>query len=91
MDLINNCTEEIESSFDENKDKMKASYIRRLDSFLDLINNDEKYFDGFNKPYSALAPVKTHIFLIFNIKLISEKIHNRSIMNRLNIVIINFV
>ncbi len=58
MDLINNCTEEIESSFDENKDKMKLPYIKRLESFLELINNDEKYFDGFNKPYSNYKTYK---------------------------------
>jgi hypothetical protein len=47
-EMITNYAEEIEMSFDEKKDKMSEFRIRRLQSFLDTLNDENKYTDGNN-------------------------------------------
>ena len=51
-ELIDNHRDQIENSFEEFKSKLSDVRIRRLETFLDLINNDgEKYIDGHNRIY----------------------------------------
>ena len=51
-ELIDNHRDQIENSFEEFKSKLSDVRIRRLETFLDLINNDgDKYIDGHNRIY----------------------------------------
>ncbi len=57
-DLIDNYANEIELSFDNNKDKLKDKISLRVEAFLDLINSDDKYIDNNKKAYSNFKAYK---------------------------------
>ena len=56
--MIENYANEIELSFDNNKNKLKDNVSKRVKAFLDLINNDDKYVDVHNKSYSNFKAYK---------------------------------
>ena len=52
-ELIDNHKDQIENSFEEFKNKLSDFRIKRIEAFLDLINNDEeRYIDGHNRTYT---------------------------------------
>jgi hypothetical protein len=51
-------TDEIELSIDEYKDKMREFVVRRLQAFLDLMNDEKKYVDGYNTTYQNYKAYK---------------------------------
>ena len=57
-ELIELHKEEIETTFEEYKDKMSELRIRRLNVFLELINNEGKFTDIHNKVYSSYKAYK---------------------------------
>ena len=57
-EIIENHKEEIELSIDEYKDKMREFVVRRLQAFLDLMNDEKKYIDGYNTTYQNYKAYK---------------------------------
>jgi len=51
MDLINNYSEQVEISFEENRDKIPESKIKCVENYINLINNEKPYIDQHNKVY----------------------------------------
>ena len=56
--LISNHTDEISYVYDDNKDKLKSKIAKRVDAFLDLLNNDDEYVDVYNKKYDSYKAYK---------------------------------
>lgn len=56
--LINNHAEEIELLFDDNKNKLKDKISKRVEAFLELINNDDEYVDQNNKTHENYKAYK---------------------------------
>lgn len=56
--LISNHTDEIGTIFDDNKTKLKTVISKRLEAFLDLLNNDEEYVDSLNKKHENYQAYK---------------------------------
>ena len=66
-EIIENHKDEIELSIDEYKDKMREFVVRRLQAFLDLMNDEKKYVDGYNTTYQnykayKMADIKRFIY-----------------------------
>jgi hypothetical protein len=58
-DLIDNHKEQIEDSFDLHKNKLRDFTCKRLQSFLDAINNEEEYYtDKYKKSYQNYKAYK---------------------------------
>jgi rubrerythrin len=57
-DMIENYAYEIELSFDNNKNKLRDTISKRIERFLKLINNDDKYTDVHNKTYPNFKAYK---------------------------------
>ena len=58
MELIDNYVEQVEISFDDNKDKMSESKIKCVENYLKLINSEKQYIDQFNKVYPSFKAYK---------------------------------
>jgi hypothetical protein len=58
MNLINNYSEQVEISFEENRDKMTESKIRCVENYINLINNEKSYTDQHNKVYPNFKTYK---------------------------------
>lgn len=57
-DLIDNYSDQIEISFDDNKDKMTESKIKCVENYLELINSNKEYIDQYNKKYTNFKTYK---------------------------------
>jgi hypothetical protein len=57
-DMITNYTEQIELSFDDNKDKLTEYKIKCVENYLELINSNTEYIDQHNKKYTNFKTYK---------------------------------
>ena len=57
-DMITNYTEQIELSFDDNKDKLTEYKIKCVENYLELINSNKEYIDQHNKKYTNFKTYK---------------------------------
>ena len=57
-DLIDNYSDQIEISFDDNKDKMTEYKIKCVENYLELINSNTEYIDQHNKKYTNFKTYK---------------------------------
>jgi hypothetical protein len=57
-DLIDNYSDQIEISFDDNKDKMTEYKIKCVENYLKLINSNKEYIDQHNKKYTNFKTYK---------------------------------
>ena len=57
-DMITNYTEQIELSFDDNKDKLNEYKIKCVENYLELINSNTEYIDQHNKKYTNFKTYK---------------------------------
>jgi hypothetical protein len=58
MDLINNYSEQVEISLEDNRDKIPESKIRCVENYLNLINSENHYTDLHNKVYPNFKTYK---------------------------------
>jgi hypothetical protein len=58
MELIENYAEQVEISFEENRDKMTESKIKCVENYLNLINSEKQYTDQHNKVYQNFKAYK---------------------------------
>jgi hypothetical protein len=58
MELIDNYAEQVEISFEENRDKMPESKIKCVENYLNLINSEKQYTDQYNKVYQNFKAYK---------------------------------
>jgi hypothetical protein len=58
MELIDNYVEQVEISFEENRDKMPESKIKCVENYLNLINSEKQYTDQYNKVYQNFKAYK---------------------------------
>ena len=78
-DMIENYAYEIELSFDNNKNKLRDTVSKRIERFLKLINNDDKYTDVHNKTYDNFKAYK-----ISDIKRLIYNYSNQKKLSKLN-------
>ena len=57
-DMITNYTDQIELSFDDNKDKLTEYKIKCVENYLELINSNTEYIDQHNKKYTNFKTYK---------------------------------
>jgi hypothetical protein len=57
-DMITNYTDQIELSFDDNKDKLTEYKIKCVENYLELINSNKEYIDQHNKKYTNFKTYK---------------------------------
>ena len=57
-DMITNYTEQIELSFDDNKDKLTEYKIKCVENYLEMINSNTEYIDQHNKKYTNFKTYK---------------------------------
>ena len=57
-DMITNYTDQIELSFDDNKDKLTEYKIKCVENYLELINSNKEYIDQYNKKYTNFKTYK---------------------------------
>jgi hypothetical protein len=58
MELINNYSDQVEISFEENRDKIPESKIKCVENYINLINNEKPYIDQHNKVYPNFKTYK---------------------------------